>query len=186
LFDGQGHGESAGRRIGFRRLIDDLIALDDKLQGNAAAWVCHSAAGLCLAAARVRAGLNPRRIVFLATPRGPYIPINELNRHLNPGADVLQRCREYYADEFGMRWDEMDRCAAFSNHGNAELLLIQDHDDPRVDGEDADRIAAAWGNATIVRTRGLGHLKILWSDDVAGRVVEFLHSPGRVPARATG
>jgi alpha-beta hydrolase superfamily lysophospholipase len=36
LFDGQGHGESAGRRIGFRRLIDDLIALDDKLQGNAA------------------------------------------------------------------------------------------------------------------------------------------------------
>lgn len=174
VFDGQGHGDSPGRRIGFRRLIDDLNALDDALQGDVAAWVCHSAAGLCLAAARIRSGLNPRRLVFLATPHAPYIPINELNRHLKPRAAVLARCREFYAGEFGMRWEEMDRCAAFANHSDAELLLIQDRDDPRVADGDAERIAAAWGNAETVHTKGLGHLKLLWSGDVAQTVIEFL------------
>ena len=174
VFDGQGHGESPGRRIGFRRLSDDLIALDQALDGDVAAWICHSAAGLCLAAARINAGLNPRRLVFLATPRGPYIPIDELTRHLNPRDGVLDRCREFYAGEFGMRWDEMDRCAAFANHGEAELLLIQDRDDPRVEAGDAERIASAWGGAEVVHTEGLGHLKGLWSESVAGTVVEFL------------
>jgi len=174
VFDGQGHGESAGWRIGFRRLIDDLVALDDAMQGNIAAWVCHSAAGLCLAAARIRCGLNPRRLVFLATPRGPYIPIHELDRHLNPGDAVLERCREYYAAEFGMRWDEMDRCAAFVNRGDAGLLLVQDRDDPRIEAGDAERIASAWGGAEIVHTQGLGHLKVLWSNEVAEKIIEFL------------
>jgi len=174
VFDGQGHGESAGRRIGFRKLIDDLTALDQALDGNVAGWVCHSAAGLCLAAARIRNGLNPRRLVFLATPRGPYIPINELSRHLKPDEGVLERCRAFYAGEFGMRWDEMDRCAAFANHGDAKLLLIQDRDDPRVDDGDAERIATAWGNAKVVHTNGYGHLKILWSEEVTESVLDFL------------
>jgi len=52
VFDGHGHGESPGRTIGFRRLIDDLEVLDDALNSEVAAWVCHSAAGLGLAAAR--------------------------------------------------------------------------------------------------------------------------------------
>jgi len=178
VFDGQGHGESEGRRIGFRRMIDDLRALDDALGGEAAAWVCHSAAGLCLASARIRCGLNPARLVFLATPRGPYIPINELIHHLRPREGVLQRCREYYAGEFGMRWEELDRCAAFANHGNAELLLIQDRHDPRVEDGDAEKIAAAWGKARILQTEGLGHLKLLWSDDVAKEIKTLLQPVG--------
>ncbi len=156
VFDAQGHGESPGRRIGFRRLSDDINALDDALQGDIAAWVCHSAAGLCLAAASLRHGLNPRRMVFLATPRGPYIPVNELKQHLNLRASVLERCRAFYAGEFGMSWQDMDRCAVFVNHGDAELLLIQDRDDPRVEGRDAETIANVWGNAQTVYTEGLG------------------------------
>jgi len=175
VFDGQGHGRSAGRRIGFRRLTEDLIELDEALAGDVAAWVCHSAAGLCLAVARMRAGLHARRMVFLATPRGPYIPIKELVRHLNPGTGVLERCREYYAGEFGMQWEEMDQCAAFVNRGNSELLLIQDCDDPRIEPGDAERIASVWGQrAAVVHTVGLGHLKVLWSEEVARKVVEFL------------
>jgi len=184
VFDGQGHGESEGRRIGFRRMIDDLNALDDALAGEAAAWVCHSASGLCLAAARIRYGLNPARLVFLATPRGPYIPINELIHHLHPRDGVLQRCREYYAGEFGMRWEELDRCAAFANHGDAKLLLIQDRQDPRVEDGDAEKIAAAWGKARIFHTEGLGHLKLLWSDDVATEIKTMLQPVGNTNTSA--
>ncbi len=178
VFDGQGHGDSWGRRIGFRRLIDDINALDQALAGDIAGWVCHSAAGLCLAAARIRHGLNPRRMVFLATPRAAYIPINELTRHLNPRDSVLERCREYYAGEFGMSWDDMDRGAAFANQGDAELLLIQDRDDPRVEDGDAARIAAIWGNAQVLHTEGLGHLKLLWSDEVARAIITRLKPEG--------
>jgi pimeloyl-ACP methyl ester carboxylesterase len=187
VFDGQGHGESPGRRIGFGLLIDDLNALDEAVAGDIAAWVCHSAAGLCLAAARIRYGLNPRRIVFLATPRGPYIPINELTRHLNPRDSVLERCREYYAGEFGMTWDEIDSCAAFANSGDAELMVIQDLDDPRVEDGDAERIASAWGNARVLRTDGLGHLKLLWSDSVVRAVTAMLLTADRIghPGQAT-
>ena len=179
VFDAQGHGESPGRRISFRRLIDDLHALDETMAGDIEAWVCHSAAGLCLAAAHIRYGLNPRRMVFLATPHGPYIPINELTRHLNPKESVLARCREYYAAQFGMSWDDMDRGAAFANQGDAELLLIQDRDDPRVAAGDAERIAVIWGNASVLHTEGLGHLKLLWSGDVAKKINVMLRSAGR-------
>lgn len=179
VFDAAGHGESPGRQIGFRRLTDDLSALDDALDGAAAGWVCHSAAGLCLAAARIRLGMFPRRLVFLATPRGPYIPIRELTRHLNPRPAVLQHCREFYAAEFDMHWDELDQCGAFANRGDTPLLVIQDRADPRVEDGDAERIAAAWGGAEIVHTDGLGHLKLLWSDDVAERVIDFLRRPAR-------
>jgi alpha-beta hydrolase superfamily lysophospholipase len=64
VFDAQGHGESPGRRIGFRRLSDDLNAMHGALAGDVSAWVCHSAAGLCLAAAHLRHGVNPKRLVF--------------------------------------------------------------------------------------------------------------------------
>ncbi|MEM7052910.1 MAG: alpha/beta hydrolase [Pseudomonadota bacterium] len=176
VFDGQSHGESGGRRIGFRKLTDDLNALDAALKSNIAAWVCHSAAGLCLAAARIRFGLSPKRIVCLATPRGPYIPVRELDQHLKLRSGVLERCRAFYAGEFGMSWQEMDRCAAFIHRGDVEMLLIQDRDDPRVEDGDAERIAEAWGNAKVVYTDGLGHVKLLWSDEVAQRVIEFLRS----------
>ena len=176
VFDSQGHGESDGHRIGFGRMIADLRALDEALHGDIAAWVCHSAAGLCLAASQLCLGQKPQRLVFLATPRGPYIPINELKRHLKPRAGVLDRCGEFYASEFSMQWDDMDQCAAFIDHGDAELLLIQDRDDKRLQANDAERIADAWGNAQILRTDGLGHLKPLWSDDVMQAVIGFLKS----------
>ena len=176
VFDSQGHGESDGRRIGFGRMIADLRALDEALTGDIEAWVCHSAAGLCLAASQLCLRQKPQRLVFLATPRGPYIPINELTRHLKPRAEVLDRCREFYAGEFGMRWDDMDQCAAFVDHGDTDLLLIQDRDDPRLQANDAERIANAWGNAQILRTEGLGHLKLLWSDEVMQAVIGFLKS----------
>ena len=174
VFDGQAHGESPGRKIGFRLLMDDLMELEIALYGNVSAWVCHSAAGLCLAAARIRFGMNPRRLVFLATPRGPYIPINELHRHLRPRASVLDLCREFYAAEFGMLWQEMNRCAAFTNGGDAKLMLIQDRDDPRIDTGDAESIAASWGKAEIVYSNDLGHLKVLWNVEVTQKVIEFL------------
>jgi len=174
VFDGQGHGESQGMTIGFRRLMDDLAALHDTLQGDVAAWVCHSAAGLCLAAARQRLGLTATQMVFLATPRGPYIPINELQRHLRPRAAMLDRCREFYAAEFGLHWQEMNRGAAFADGGNIGLLLVQDRDDPRIDQGDAEQIAAVWGDAEIMHTDGLGHLKVLWSEQVLRKVVDFL------------
>ena len=176
VFDGQSHGESEGRRVGFRKLTDDLNALDDALKNDIAAWVCHSAAGLCLAAAQKRFGLNLKRIVCLATPRGPYIPVRELNQHLKLRRGVLERCCAFYAGEFGMSWEDMDRCAAFIHRGDAEMLLIQNRDDPRVEDGDAERIAEAWGNAKVVHTEGLGHVKLLWSDEVAQRVIEFLRS----------
>lgn len=174
VFDGQGHGESPGRTIGFARLMDDLKALHDALHGDVTAWVCHSAAGLCLAAMRDRLDLAAQRLVFLATPRGPYIPINELQRYLQPRAAVLDRCRDHYAAEFGSHWQEVNRGAAFVNGGNIDLLLIQDRDDPRIDQRDAEQIAAVWGNAEVVHTEGLGHLKVLWSEQVFIKVVDFL------------
>lgn len=174
VFDVQAHGESAGRCVSFRHFIDDLAELVAYLGFPIHAYVGHSAGALCMMAARERHHLRAAHYVCLCAPSAPYVPVREIQQRLNPRADMLRRCEAYYAAQFDRSWQELDQGAAFRYAGQGRLLLIYDVDDARVDHRDDARVRAVWPAARVIKTRGLGHQKVLWDRGVAHDVIEFL------------
>lgn len=174
VFDVQAHGESSGRSVSFRHFIDDLAELSDFLAVPIHAYVGHSAGALCMMAARELRGLRAARYVCLCAPRAPYVPVREITQRLNPRDDVLRRCEAYYASQFERSWQELDHGCAFRDTGHGRLLLIYDLDDARVDNNDDTIVRTVWPSAQVVKTRGLGHQKVLWDAHVSRDVLEFL------------
>lgn len=174
VFDVAAHGDSPGRHAGFDDFIADLAALTRALGRPVHAYVGHSAGGLCLMAARAIAGLRAPHYVCLAAPRAPYVPIDILRRELDPPETLLARFRRYYAAQFQAGWDELDRGQAYVPTAAERLLLVYDHDDTQVPHADGDLIRARWPAARLVKTRGLGHHKLLWDARVMAEVAAFI------------
>lgn len=178
VFDVRGHGDSPGRRIAFDHFIDDLAELDDELDGSVYAYIGHSAGGLCMMAARRLRGLAAQRYVCLCAPRGPYIPINEIRWRLKPRESVIERCRQFYAEQFESDWHRLDTAEAFAWDAqldrDSRLLLIADNSDSRVDPADVERICRVWPSAERFGTGGLGHSGPLWDAETIERVGDFL------------
>jgi len=183
LFDARAHGESQGHRISFRNILEDVSLLDDILDDEVYAWVCHSAGGLCTLAARLLKGLHAPRYACISTPMASYIPVNEIRQQLKPRAGVIARCKRFYSSDFEMTWEQLHQGSAFVKTGESDLLLIYDRDDPRVDHKDGERIQAVWPDAQVIKTDGLGHLKGLWDPTVIGHVVGFLDAGQQAPGQ---
>lgn len=174
VFDATAHGESKGWRATFRDFVSDVAGLSEQLGKDVYAYVGHSAGGLCMMAARALEGIHAEHYVCLCAPRGPYVPVHAIRKKLNVSDAVLERCRTYYSELFDSSWDELDsgHAFAYSNHG--KLLLIYDEDDDQVEHTDGERIKAIWPSAKLVKTRGLGHQKVLWNPEVINEVAMFL------------
>jgi len=181
VFDVQAHGESAGRSVSFRHFIDDLAELSDFIGVPIHAYVGHSAGALCMMAARELRGLRAAHYVCLCAPRAPYVPVREIAQRLQPREGVLRRCEAHYAAQFERSWQDLDHGCAFRDPGHGRLLLVYDMDDARVDNSDDACIRSVWPAAQVIKTRGLGHQKVLWDANVCRYVLAFLQ--GASPSR---
>ncbi len=174
VFDVTAHGESKGLRITFRDFISDVAELTAALDKPVFAYVAHSAGGLGMMAARELSGIRAGRYVCICAPRSPYVPIRDIRRILDPPEAVLDRFKAYYSGHFDATWEEMDRNRAYAPSDNDSLLLVYDEDDDRVEHTDGERIQAVWPSARVLKTKALGHLKVLREQQVMDEVVEFL------------
>jgi pimeloyl-ACP methyl ester carboxylesterase len=176
MFDVTAHGSSKGRQVTFRDFIDDLKAFCDSMHAAPYAIVAHSAGGLAAAAARTMRGVTAQRYAFIAVPCGPYIPIDEIRRHLAPSESIIERCQLRYARQFDASWEALDAGDAFACAEATPLLLVYDDADPRIRPEDPEIISARWKGSVVVRTQGLGHTKTLWDPTTIRTVADFVAS----------
>jgi len=174
-----GHGESGGRRISFRRFVNEVGMLARELVHPIHALVGHSAGGLTMMAARA-AGVRADHYVCLNAPRAPYPPMATLRRLLAPRGAVLERCRQHFYSQFDFNPEDLERAAAFRYSGQGRLLLVYDRDDEQVSHADAELIARNWPDVVVVKTSGHGHHRVLKSDVVHAEVGRFL-TGGRRP-----
>ncbi len=110
----------------------------------------------------------------LNAPRAPYPPLTTLRRLLAPSEPVLTRCRQHCFAQFDLDPEQLDRGAAFCHSGQGRLLLIYDRNDDQVNHTDAELIAQGWPGAVVLKTEGLGHHRVLWTDTVHAAVGAFL------------
>jgi pimeloyl-ACP methyl ester carboxylesterase len=178
FFDAGGHGDSRPEPVGFHTFIHDADALTRAAGEDIHAWIGHSAGGLGMMAARALHGINARRYVCIAAPMFPYVPLNNLKKRLGVSDEVLEHVKPLLAAQFQMDWHALEAGAAYLPESGRRLLLAYDRADDLVDHADAERIAAKWASADIIKTEGYGHNRILQSPEVWERIRSFVAERG--------
>lgn len=173
FFDAGAHGDSHPAPLGFDRFMEDLAALHGVMGGAPFAWVGHSAGALAMMSARRTHGISAERYVCIAAPLFPYVPIERLRRSGAPAA-ALEIVKARVAAQFGTDWAQLETGLAWRPDPGAGLLAVYDDDDVVAHPRDAAALEALCPGASVLRTRGLGHNRLLQADPVVGAVLAHL------------
>jgi len=171
-FDGPGHGRSEGCSSSIFRFIDAIQAIEQET-GPFSGVVTHSFGALVIARA-LRSGLVTQRVVCLSPPARFSFLIDTFVEALQ----IPPRTRKAFIARgekiFGS--DVWQQLSADLNAADLAVpaLVIHDENDNEVPLQQGALLAEAWPGAQLVRTRGLGHRRILRDPGVVRRVVDFM------------
>ncbi|MDB4957366.1 MAG: putative hydrolase [Myxococcales bacterium] len=178
-FDAPGHGDSPEHRLYLTDLAD-CIADVAAAVGPLHAIIAHSFGAAAALLAHSRHGVTATRNVMVA----PNVLIDDALRRFAKfvGLDDNDRgaLEQRLAEHTGVGLDALavDRLAATRE---GDLLVLHDRTDREVPFIHGERLAAAWPNAELRATDGLGHRRILRDASVITAIVEFVHEGIPVP-----
>lgn len=173
-FDAPAHGESLGTQtnaIEVAQIIQDLM----ELEGPFEAIIGHSFGGF---ASSIATTLSPKfegiKLVTIGSP-------NSLKKVIDQFCNIFQlsdRLRNLFEREIEKRFnvtslDEINT-ASFIQSGKANALIVHDTDDKMVSYAEKQSMVQQLEYVSHLETSGLGHTRILFSEDVIQRVLEFL------------
>jgi pimeloyl-ACP methyl ester carboxylesterase len=152
-----GHGRHGTAATDLPTQAAAVLAVGRQL-GPIHAVIGHSLGGTVSMLA-VRDGLEPGALVLLAPPARLDHAVSRFQVLLGLPDRAVNGLRQRIEARFGVTvWDDYaaDRLAL-----DVPNLIIHDTDDPQVDISESRVLAAAWPQAELVSTTGLGHQRIL-------------------------
>jgi pimeloyl-ACP methyl ester carboxylesterase len=170
-FDAPGHGDTVGSTSSlfhFARAIRSVATAFGPIH----AVVTHSMGGAAAAWALHREPFA-RRVAMVAPPIDLRDFTRNLSRVLGLDEDVRSRIHQRLGDRFGIDIASV-RTAAIAPTMRMPLLVIHDENDRDVPIRCGEEYAAHWPGATLVRTHGLGHHRILRDEAVVRALVRFV------------
>ena len=171
-FDAPGHGDSGGTLssvVHFAQAVEDAAATHGPLH----AVVAHSLGGPAILWA-FRDRPHAPRVVMVA-PALLDLPgaTERFVRARGLGEEVHRRLSRRLADRFGVPLDDL-RAERLLPRLRAALLVVHDEDDRVVSIASGDALALAWPGASLLRTRGLGHVDVLRDVGAVEAIVRFV------------
>lgn len=175
LFDAPAHGRAQGESTNLFEMAE-VVARVAASVGRVHGVLAHSIG--CIAAARAIAdGLKPDYLVMLAPPVSLTAVMDNLGRQLGLSQDVLAVHLQLMEERFGKSvWEQLD-LEALSRTLTQRGLMVIDDDDTSISPDESERVFNNWENANVLRTRGLGHHRLLWSPMVVDTVLRDLGRP---------
>lgn len=175
LFDAPAHGRAQGESTNLFEMAE-VVARVAASVGRVHGVLAHSIG--CIAAARAIAdGLKPDYLVMLAPPVSLTAVMDNLGRQLGLSQDVLAVHLQLMEERFGKSvWEQLD-LEALSRTLTQRGLTVIDDDDTSISPDESERVFNNWENANVLRTRGLGHHRLLWSPMVVDTVLRDLGRP---------
>jgi pimeloyl-ACP methyl ester carboxylesterase len=178
-FDAPGHGDSPEHRLYLTDLADCITDVAAAL-GPLHAIVAHSFGAAAALLAHARAGVSAQRNVMIA----PNVLIDDSLRRFARvvGLDESDRgaLEQRLAEQTGLAPSSLglDRLAG---ERDSALLVVHDRGDREVPYEHGARLAAAWPDAELRATEGLGHRRILRDSEVIAATVDFVRQGTPAP-----
>ncbi len=172
-FDGPAHGNSEGRQTNIVEFEEVLHSIYEKV-GQPVAIIAHSFGGSVALFAAMK-GLIVPKVINIASPAIGDEIINTYLRAINGSVSTREYFKKYIAQKYGKPFDEFTS-SYFVQHlpHPVKVLLIHDESDKEVIMTHADRFVELYPTATLIKTKGLGHTRILKDDQVIRAVVTFI------------
>jgi predicted alpha/beta hydrolase family esterase len=170
-FDGPAHGMSGGKQASILHFASALEAVARKT-GPIHGLIAHSL-GCAAASVALARGLEIDKACFIAPPAKARTYYEQFLGFLGlPDARVPEFTRRFAARR-NFTWDQLE-VPSVAPRMSAALQVFHDADDFDVPFAEGAAIAAAWPGAELHRTEGLGHRRILKSQEVHRQSVTFL------------
>lgn len=170
-FDAPAHGESPGKRTTMLHFIDVILELQEKI-GPFDYAIGHSLGAMSIWAALNR-GLKVKKAIVIgggdSIEKITYRFVDRLG--LSPKtAEVLYN---KMAAKFG---DDPEKMSSSVNakHVQIPVMLIHDEDDVDVPLCCANHVVENANNVIFIKTKGLGHRKVLQDEKIVRKIVEFI------------
>jgi hypothetical protein len=179
-FDAPAHGDSAGNRL---YLTDHADAIADVAAyvGPVHGVIAHSFGVAAMLVAHARRGVDVARNVAVA----PNVLIEDsFARFARAVAldDADRAALELAIGEHAGLAPSALELSRLAGGRDAGLLVIHDREDREIPFLHGEELAAAWPDAKLHATRGLGHRRILRDPGVITDAVSFLREGVRPPA----
>jgi hypothetical protein len=175
-FDGPAHGNSEGKQTNILEFEEALHKIYDKI-GQPVAIIAHSFGG----GAALFSAMNGLPIVKLINIASPTIGDEIINTYLKAiqgSGSTMDFFKKYVVKTYGKSFDEFTS-SHFIQHlpKPVKLLLVHDEGDKEVAINHAEVLIKLYPTAQLIRTKGLGHTRILKDDEVIKTCVTFI-KPG--------
>ncbi|SDT34391.1 alpha/beta fold hydrolase [Microlunatus soli] len=175
-FDVPGHGDSEPGSLGrgrgngmeFARALTDVAAV----HGRPAVVIGHSF-GCATAVLAIRDGLQVDRLVLIAPAVDPTTYLKAVGAVFGFGPRVFAGLHTRIERLARRPLSDFDPTTVEDPSAMPPTLLIHDRRDKEIPYAEGERLAAAWPDAELISTEGLGHQRILADPTVIARAVDF-------------
>ncbi len=150
---------------------ESILEIAAELKGLEAV-IGHSMGGAAALHA-VQLGLPAERVVTIGAPAALPRVLARFSRWLSLPEAAERRFIAAVDRHVGIKSEELD----FSRHApqpGVSGLIVHDRDDREVPYSEAEALSAAWPQARLLATTGLGHGRVLADPDVVRTVTAFL------------
>lgn len=170
-FDAPGHGDSDGTLSSMPQVARALRAVADAA-GSLFGVIAHSMGGSASTLAMAE-GLQVDRAVFIAPAADPARYAEDFATALAVGPAAMAGMRRRSEARLRFRWSDLN-VPRLATALDVPLLVVHDRDDRTVPWSEGAAIAAAWPEAELVTTTGLGHREVVRDPRVVARAVAFV------------
>jgi pimeloyl-ACP methyl ester carboxylesterase len=188
-FDAPGHGASSGTSssmVEFANAFDAVVDSVTPYFQPLAGVIAHSMGGAAVTFALSRAQARPRleaaacppRLAFLAPPIDVADFLNTVSSELGLSARTQAALRSALERKVGLRVEDL-HSLRLAPTMTAPLLVLHDEEDRAVPVACGEALAQAWPRAELIKTRGLGHSRILRDPTTVATVVAHVRGGAR-------
>jgi pimeloyl-ACP methyl ester carboxylesterase len=172
-FDAPAHGNSSGKKTSILEFETVLKNIFERY-GEPHAILAHSFGGGAVLFAAMN-GLPVKKLINIASPTIGDEILNSFLRAVNGSQSTGQYFKEYMIKTYGKPFHEFTALHFVKHLPIAiNLLMIYDSKDWEVKPIHGEELLKAYPSATLIRTEGLGHTRILKDDEVIRQVVTFV------------
>ena len=172
-FDGPAHGRSGGMSTNILEFEETLKAMYDSV-GEPEGVIAHSFGGGAVLYAAMN-GLVVKKLINIAVPTVADEIIDTYLKTINGSKATAKYFKSYILETNGKPFEEFT-ALYFIRHlkQHISLLLIHDEGDKDVAIHQAEEVIKIYPKARLVKTKGLGHTRILKDDAVCKKCVSFM------------
>jgi len=172
-----GHGQSSGRLFHLPLAVEAMHAVRGKL-GSANIIISHSLGGAVVATSSAGTlqpypAMNVSKLVLISSPDSMAKIFDDFATMVGLNILATDALRKNITRLSGLVAADFDVSTQLQQV-QADILLLHAPDDKEVPYSESEKIAQANETAILEPVEGLGHRRIIASDDVVQRAVQFL------------